>query len=63
MRSAAKEEFQQHDRVQWQDYDGIARMGYVVANLSVQYLVRPDPNSSTGECFVFKNNPTLKRSK
>lgn len=62
MRSGA-EEYKQYDRVQWTDDDGHARMGYVMANLSVQYLIRPEITSNIGECFVFKSNPTLKRSK
>lgn len=56
------DEFQHPDRVQWTDDDGVSRMGYVMANLSVQYLIRPELTTSEGECFVFKKNNTLKRS-
>lgn len=61
-RSAGKDEFQQHDRVQWVDDDGVGHMGYVMANLSMQYLIRPVLESHEGECFVFKSNRSLKRS-
>lgn len=62
MTRKAADDFKQYDRVQWIDDDGIARMGYVMANLSMQYLVRPELTSHEGECFVFKSNKTLKRS-
>ena len=59
----ADKKFEVMDRVQWTDeYDGISKMGYIMADLSVQYLIYPELNSNVGSCFVFKNNPTLKRS-
>lgn len=51
-----------NDRIQWQDDEKVYHTGYVVADLSIQYLVRPNLSTNEGECFVFKKNNTLKRA-
>ena len=56
-------EWNEWDRVTWVDHDSIQRAGYVVADLSVQLLVRDDTSPTAPERFVFKNEPTLRRVK